>query len=115
MLAIFRPLMPYVDYYMNYDYIAEQLCENRNKPVLACNGKCYLSKELANTQTEDQQGREQNLPKIDMEKIPVSTIPNTNIHFFKNAEKMPLRQFCVKVPDTSSFIDFIFRPPKNLV
>ena len=31
---------------VHYDYIVEQLCENRDKPVLACNGKCYLGKQL---------------------------------------------------------------------
>jgi len=32
---------------MNYDYIVNNLCENKNKPALNCDGKCYLSKLLA--------------------------------------------------------------------
>ena len=31
---------------LNQDYIAEELCENKEEPELECNGKCYLSKEL---------------------------------------------------------------------
>lgn len=31
---------------MNEDYVAEELCENKEKPVLKCNGKCYLAKQL---------------------------------------------------------------------
>ena len=42
LLAIFMPLYPVLDYVIHYDYIVEELCENRDKPVLACNGKCYL-------------------------------------------------------------------------
>lgn len=43
----FRPLMPFLDYAVNYRIIVEQKCENRAKPELGCNGKCYLSKEFA--------------------------------------------------------------------
>ncbi|WP_050020563.1 hypothetical protein [Chryseobacterium sp. P1-3] len=46
---VFRPLVPLVEYAVNYDYIKDVLCINKNKPELHCNGKCYLSKELAKT------------------------------------------------------------------
>jgi len=39
--------MPLVDYAVNYDFINKNLCENRSKPQLLCNGKCYLKKEIA--------------------------------------------------------------------
>jgi len=42
-----RPLMPMVDYAVNYDFINKNLCENKAKPELLCNGKCYLKKEIA--------------------------------------------------------------------
>lgn len=42
-----RPVLPLVDYVINYDYIVSKLCENKSKPEIMCNGKCYLSKELA--------------------------------------------------------------------
>lgn len=32
---------------MNYDYISKVLCINKAKPLLKCNGKCHLMKELA--------------------------------------------------------------------
>ncbi|WP_294276678.1 hypothetical protein [uncultured Chryseobacterium sp.] len=44
---VFRPLIPLAEYAVNYTYIAEVLCINKAKPELHCNGKCYLSKELA--------------------------------------------------------------------
>ena len=46
---VFRPLVPLVEYAVNYNYIKDVLCINKNKPELHCNGKCYLSKELAKT------------------------------------------------------------------
>lgn len=42
-----RPAMPVLEYIINYDYIAKELCENKAKPQLHCNGKCHLMKQLA--------------------------------------------------------------------
>lgn len=42
-----KPFWPVVEYVVNYEYIVTTLCENRDKPEMHCNGKCYLSKELA--------------------------------------------------------------------
>ena len=36
----------YAGFQLNKNYIAARLCENRNKPWLHCNGKCYLMKKL---------------------------------------------------------------------
>jgi hypothetical protein len=45
----FRPVLPLVDYAVNYNFIVKHLCENRGKPEMMCNGKCYLTKELLKT------------------------------------------------------------------
>ncbi|WP_255566948.1 hypothetical protein [Flavobacterium litorale] len=42
------------DYIFNYDYIAQELCENKAKPELQCNGKCHLMKELAKAAEDEQ-------------------------------------------------------------
>lgn len=44
-----RPAIPFMEYIINYDYIVKELCENKEKPQLKCNGKCHLKKELAKT------------------------------------------------------------------
>lgn len=36
----------YTDYLINKDYIAKNLCINKVKPKLKCNGKCHLAKQL---------------------------------------------------------------------
>ncbi len=46
-LMLVRPLWPVAEYVINYDYIVNVLCENKDKPELKCDGKCYLSKQLA--------------------------------------------------------------------
>lgn len=52
MIIALRPMMPLLDYAVNYNYIKKNLCENRSKPELLCNGKCYLKKEIAKASQE---------------------------------------------------------------
>ena len=46
-------LIPYAQYYLNYDYIAEVLCINKEKPITICYGKCYLNDQLKKTSNSD--------------------------------------------------------------
>jgi hypothetical protein len=38
----FRAWVPIANYYLQKDYIAQNLCANRDRPQLACDGKCHL-------------------------------------------------------------------------
>jgi hypothetical protein len=46
-LQAFHQLVIVAQYYANKDYIARNLCENRDKPKMHCDGKCCLKKKLA--------------------------------------------------------------------
>ena len=69
---LFATLLPTVSqwgiiahYRLNKDYIARVLCENRDKPQLHCDGKCYLAKQLKaqqNRQDKETTERVQNSP-----------------------------------------------------
>lgn len=50
---VLRPLVPIIDYAVNYQYISEVLCINKDRPEVHCKGKCYLSKELTKASQED--------------------------------------------------------------
>jgi hypothetical protein len=54
-----RPVLPLINYAVNYEYIVKNLCEKRNIPQSTCKGKCYVEKELA--KTEKQSNNSQNL------------------------------------------------------
>jgi len=47
LFMLFKPVMPVIDYIVNYQYISKVLCVNQAKPAMHCNGKCHLMKELA--------------------------------------------------------------------
>lgn len=49
----FRPLVPVVEYVLNYDQMVREFCINREKVEMMCNAKCYLFGELAKTSDSD--------------------------------------------------------------
>lgn len=53
LFVVFRPLIPWVEYAVNYDYIVETLCINKSRPELHCNGKCYLTREITKNNEAD--------------------------------------------------------------
>lgn len=108
-----RPLWPIVEYMINYDYIVTRLCENKDKPEMQCNGKCYLTKQLA----KEAAGEEENPFGNNSYK--------TEIPHFIIAEKLPEFHFAYNPaadshksseykPNlyTSLFISEILHPPR---
>lgn len=47
-----------VDFYANQDYIAKNLCENRDKPMKHCCGRCQLRKRLNREDNQDKNSPE---------------------------------------------------------
>ncbi|MHA4807233.1 hypothetical protein ACX0G9_03975 [Flavitalea flava] len=43
-----------LDYQVNREYIAKNLCINRAKPSCCCHGKCYLNKKMSTDETQQQ-------------------------------------------------------------
>lgn len=51
------PLL-YLDFEVRRDYIIANLCVNRNRPQLHCDGKCYLAKKLAALEEQEKKQAE---------------------------------------------------------
>ena len=113
-IALFRPILPIIDYVVNYDYIAEQLCENKNKPILACNGKCYVAKEVEKTLPTIPIDNKSRIFTIDFEKYPVTTLFRGK-YVALNFNHLQKSKFIYsKNEEVKNHIEFVFRPPKNL-
>ncbi len=65
-LQTFSTLIIHTEFYLNRSYIAKNLCENIDKPMMHCNGKCYLNKKLKQQQKQDQQAPVSNTEKFDV-------------------------------------------------
>jgi len=90
----FSRFVVYAGFEMNRNYIAAKLCENRNKPWLHCNGKCYLMKKIKQAE-EKQSANERETQKSLVQEtycqatgqvkffthlLGVMSIPNNRIH-----------------------------------
>ena len=51
-MVLLKPIAPLVDYAVNYEYIVEVLCINKEVPETQCDGKCYLRSQLAEAEEE---------------------------------------------------------------
>lgn len=59
----------------NRDYVAKNLCENRDKPQMKCCGKCYLKKQLNKVHDEQSKSGPNSL-KWEKGEFPVFVIPS---------------------------------------
>ena len=83
--AEIRPLLPYLDYFVNYQYISEVLCINKEKPMSTCNGKCYLSKQLKEAQQTEKQDKK--IPTVEQERIPIIVYDSELPKFLKSVSE----------------------------
>lgn len=52
-------LFYFAGYELNKEYIAAELCVNKDKPQLQCNGKCFLAKKIAEAEKKQQANERQ--------------------------------------------------------
>jgi len=66
-------LFVFAGFEINSSYIAKELCVNKNKPELHCNGKCYLINKLKQAQ-EKEQKQEHQFQKVQLQEA-IVTLP----------------------------------------
>ena len=107
------PLL-YLDFEIRRDYIVANLCENRNRPQLNCNGKCYLAKKIAEAKKQEEKQAESDfLAKLlavstDMPHLtsPYNNTNELNFTFLKSVKFSFQNQFVA-----FNHIQDIFHPP----
>ncbi len=108
----FSKYFVYAGFKINQNYIAATLCENRVRPWMHCNGKCYLIKKLKQTEdNENKQAVKDNLSRLEV--------------FFQQPFQLAwaAAAIVITVPPSfpaytylysSRYIETIFRPPKQI-
>lgn len=113
--ALLRPIVPIIEYNINYDYIAKVLCINKDEPVLKCNGKCQLAKEINKTLPITNQDKQPAIPTIDFDKFQI-TYHQTEQNKFEIFEFSNHLLFLTnKIGKTKNYITSVFQPPDFLV
>ena len=95
-------------YALNKDFIAKNLCENKAKPQMHCNGKCHLKKQL---QKEDK--KEGSVPVSSKEKYEIQLFserqsPLNNTTFDSKHDV----SFCYFINVYNKHLSAVFHPPQ---
>src|SRR5476651_2346896 len=86
--ANFSRLFIYAGFELNRNYIATKLCENRDKPWLHCNGKCYFMKKIKQAEDKEKNEERQSQKNLFQE---ASSPVSTKISFYsKLLQVMPV-------------------------
>lgn len=107
-VAMLRPISPFIEYALNYEYISEILCINKENTEMNCDGKCYLTKEL-NKQSEE---NKTNATLINLEEYPIGFI-----HIISLEEEQLIKERTTKNTEYCKNYHLLisknfFRPPK---
>jgi hypothetical protein len=103
----FSRLFIYAGFNANQKYIASTFCENKNRPWLHCNGKCYLMKKLKQSE-EKQKSEERRNQKSPFQEIIVHTAPETRFH----TKLLATISTPYTIRDFALYESGIFQPPK---
>ena len=105
--------LTYLDFRLRQDYYASVLCENQDQPIAVCGGRCFVDKQIAQMQPQNQ-STTNSLPsapvlKIDLEVYIVTTLLDFHpVQYTLPALAYPKSTFSV----FSDYIDTVFRPPR---
>lgn len=105
--ANFGRLFVYAGFGLNQKYIANNLCENRSKPWLHCNGHCYLMKKIKQAEEKEKSGERQTQKSLFQESY--FTV-STEIKFHAQLLQVIATPYCANF-QTPNF-GVIFRPPQ---
>jgi hypothetical protein len=99
---------------LNQQYIAQNLCINRFKPSIHCNGHCYFMRKIRQAEeNEKKQSTKENSGRAEVsffqEPFSISFIEPVI------SDKESISFQLVDFKYTSQYLNSIFRPPKSLV
>lgn len=106
--------MPLGEFIINYDYIVNKLCVNKNKPGMHCNGKCYLKKELSKYAAKETSEAEKKAAEDNPESIAILPIV-TEFCLKKNVIYTHSVQVLYTLQHYNFYFSDIFKPPRKVV
>jgi len=108
-IYIIRPVMPYIEYAVNKDYIAKYLCVQREIPDNSCNGECYLHEQLKKNSEPIDANSDNNRKNTEHKKIEdhLKSEEITASHFVKEISVLNFYNTVL----IDSYISFVFVPP----
>ncbi len=108
---LFKPIIPVLEYVLFYDYIKNELCINKDKVEMKCNGKCHLMKEMAKASDTPENGNDKKHFSVETTFVFYQEITENfrfEPHYFTQKSKIPTNyNLSYSHLETNS----VFRPP----
>ncbi len=108
--ANFSKLFIYAGFEMNKNTIATTLCENRDKPWMHCNGRCYLLKKIKQAEEKEKNEERQTSKSLFQEAFCGQSARVVFTTQLLSVILTPYPNFALTQPSAA-----IFQPPKFLV
>ena len=105
--ANFSSLFIYAGFELNRDYVAKNLCVNRDKPWLHCNGKCYFMRRIKQEQEKEKNQERQSQKNLFQDAL---SGQKADIRFYSNVLQVmpvPNRRIALPIADLP-----IYQPPR---
>jgi hypothetical protein len=108
MIQSFTSWIIVAEYTINKEYIAKNLCINKEKTKLHCNGKCQLMKKLVQEENQNSSSNSQT-GKIKMDVLFVQEVHSPSISNLIKEDTKFNAAYIVKQPSGS--VNTVFHPP----
>lgn len=103
----------FASFQINKKYIANNLCENRARPQMHCNGKCYLMKKLKEAEENEKKQTQRNeLKTLEIGVLQENVQLSFNSPTVEN--KLPEIYTFYNFTYISHYLDSVFRPPQSV-
>jgi hypothetical protein len=105
--SVFSRFFVYAGFELNSKYIAKNLCVNKSRPMMHCNGRCYLMNKLRQANEKEKKQQRENLRSSYQEGMPAAP--------FQFAFIRPVIKFSYPKQPVSDIIQRatkFFQPPK---
>jgi hypothetical protein len=97
-----------VSFYIQRDYVAQNLCKNRFERIPICKGSCFLEEQINN-----QENKEQNLPESKVKEIQLFIQAFCKIELVGNRKsEKNYPYFKKEFLELSDFLFSVFHPPQ---
>jgi hypothetical protein len=103
----FSRFFVYAGFELNKQYIATTLCENRAKPAVHCDGKCYFAKKVKQADEKQASDQRQSQKSLFQE---VFVISSTTVIFHSSLLQVISTPYDDSLPPTPAAV--IFQPPQ---
>lgn len=109
LLVSAKDVISYGFFFLNQDYIANNICENRFDDFAMCSGKCFLAESISNNHTQDEQGE---LPPPQQDRSHYVKTDIFRLHLVPSSRLLQLEgSYYKKLIYTYRHINEVFHPP----